>query len=711
MSDHPINNNMIVQPLDSHQQPQPSTAPVLTLMNQLVAISQSPQMLSTSSPLTTWSFPVTTFSSPEDSAPPTLLLLDNWPDAAPEPLPHSDTFETDFRRYPPPAAILPVQHEVPLLSDYAKSLKAIIKADRSGQLCQQPDESSDNWAVRLKKDFPDLTARDASAVTRASVWGLERRRAFKQQPLSHLARQVLAEFRKSSPNPYKSALQLAGELRTRYPQLTKDEVVFITGANPVSLQNLPAFKTKKLSKDGEKALELQRQHPARFPVKDSPVDRARDWQLLAAENGLQLSRSDLMRLADISAPLLCKHPELLNPPLSSHGEFVKQQIAVKNPRFIQPHAQTSAERAADLLKLSPELGTIDLVLLTGVKYNTAALLRALQRKPLTAAGEMLKQRMESRHWNPYQPILGENALDWGIRVSNMDYRLTADDVAKINFCSVYSLRKRLRRRSKLSTTAIRVMAKLNSAQPGALACRRGEDWDLWFERLHKQEPQLTEHELFLITGFTPDIQLNYPANIAPPADSITPRVTTPTLVELLIPTAPASVASYTVSETPYAKSQSVSLAVQDQLLRAKGLARVTNNGNTGTAYSNCLLIALLQHATGDYTQSPALCQLVNNYRQLLVAQGWLDHANGFGPDGYMAFGQQGESAQGAAAALLEMINANLVKGGLSPLRVINYSFAAGMEFEEILGSQAADARVVHIVNTGQHFEALIAAPA
>ncbi len=711
VSDHPINTNMIVQPLDNYLQPQPSAAPTLTLTWQLVAISQSSQMLSTAQPVSTYCLPVAISALPECPEPDASITPENWPEppALPESptLPQSDMFATPFAQRRPPAAILPMQPEVPLLSDYAKSLKALIKADRSGQLSQHPDESLDKWATRLKEYFPEMTARDASAVTRASIWGLERRKAFKFKPPSPLACKILNEVRQSPPDPYKSTLQLAEELRKRYPQLTKDEVVFITGANPVSLQNLPAFKKAPLSRDGQKAQELWQQSASRFPDKESPVDRARDWQRLAAENSLKLTRVDLMQLAEISAPLLCKHPELMNPPLSSNGEFVKQQIAERNPRFMPPHAQTSGERAASLLELVPELGTIDLVMLTGVKYNTAALLRALQKKPLTAAGKMLQQRLASRYWNPYQPVAGENALDWGIRVSNMDYRLTADDIAKLNFCSVYSLRKRLRRRSPLSAPALRVMAKLNSTRPGELACRLGEEWDLWFERLNKKEPQLTEQELFLITGFTPEIQLNYPANIVQPsAEAVATLAATPTLVELLTTTTPAA-----ASETSWAHAQSVSLAMQDQILQARGLARVVNNGDTSTPYRNCLLISLLQHATGDYTQSPSLCQLANNYRQLLVEQGWLDHANGFGPDGYMAFGQQGETVQGAAAALLEMINSNLVKGGLPPLRVVNLSFAAGMEFEEILGSQAADARLVHIVNTGQHFEALIAAPA
>lgn len=724
MSDHPINNNMIVPAQDNYFQLQPTTASTLTLTYQLVTITQSPQMLSSAPATTTHSFPVITptpFDPPKPSIsyapengsePGSSFLSHHWTTPpAPDRPPQPDAFASAAELRSILTAQVSEEPGQPRISDFAKSLKATINADPYGKLSQQPDESLDKWAVRLKLHFPELTARDASAVTRASVWGLERRRVFKQQPLSPLAHRVLQEFRQSPQNPYKSTLQLAGELRMRYPELTKDEVVFITGANPVSLQNLPAFKTKQLSKDGEKAMELRQQHPTRFPDKDSAVDRARDWQLLAAENDLKLTRVDLMVLADISAPLLCKHPELLNPPLSSHGEFVKQQIAARNPRFMPQKLQTSAERAASLLALSPELGTIDLVMLTGVKYNTAALLRALQRKSLTAAGELLKQRMESRSWNPYQPIIGENALDWGTRVSNMDYRLTAEDIAKINFCSVYTLRKRLRRRSKLSAPALRIMAKLNSRQPGELALHKNEYWDLWFERLHKAEPQLTEQELFNITGFTPDIQLNYPANIAPPpVESAPAPVKTPTLTELLTPDSaqPAPAATSQASATP---SKPLSLAVYDQILQTKGLVRVVNNGDTHTPYRNCLLISLLQHATGDYTQSPALCQLVNNYRQLLVTQGWLGHASGFEADGYMAFGQQGETTQGAAAALLEMINANLAKGGLLPLRVINYSFAAGMEFEEILGSQAPDARVVHIVNTGEHFEALIAAPA
>ncbi|WP_437613478.1 hypothetical protein [Erwinia sp. V71] len=417
---------------------------------------------------------------------------------------------------------------------------------------------------------------------------------------------------------------------------------------------------------------------------------------------------DLIKQAGTSPSPSGKHPDQATTSLSSRGELIKQQIEESDPRFISKKMRHPDSFAASLLELCPGLHTTDLVLLTGVQYDTAALLRALRKVPLTEAGERLKQRLSSPDWNPYQPLAGEDSLKWAIRVSDMDYQLEPEDIVKIRPCCIKSLRKHQLRRPPLSANAQQVMEALNSAFPEKFARRQDEGWKEWFDRLAQHEPRLTHNELVTLTGFYPDVEHQYPFNIIqPPASRSPSAVQSATRVSKKALSPPSS----TLHEAEYARSQAVSLAVQDQILRTKGLIRVANNSDTRTAYRNCLLIALLQHATKDYTQSPVLCQLVNNYRQWLVSQGWQGHASGFGPDGYMAFGHQGETTQGAAAALLEMINSNLMKGDLPPLRVINYSFAAGMEFEEILGSQAPDARVVHIVNTGQHFEALIAAPA
>ncbi|MBP2169807.1 hypothetical protein J2125_002999 [Erwinia toletana] len=143
----------------------------------------------------------------------------------------------------------------------------------------------------------------------------------------------------------------------------------------------------------------------------------------------------------------------------------------------------------------------------------------------------------------------------------------------------------------------------------------------------------------------------------------------------------------------------------ERFLKQQGWTQLHNNGSSGTDYNNSLPIALLQLTTREYSQSKWLMAQVNKYRQRLVLQGWQGHAHGFFLDGNILF-----KPAGAAAALVEMLNQDLLDRFRHPIRVISHSFIAEKESQAILGSFEANAREIHILNIGNHFSALLPPP-
>lgn len=115
---------------------------------------------------------------------------------------------------------------------------------------------------------------------------------------------------------------------------------------------------------------------------------------------------------------------------------------------------------------------------------------------------------------------------------------------------------------------------------------------------------------------------------------------------------------------------------------------VSNNGRTGDMKNNCFLISVLQHAKNDY--GPVEVAEVNKYRKQL------NDAKLLVPNDPMT--SDGE----AAKKFIEQINADPnVKQKLN-LQII--SIVGGNIFVDRLGDQSPDAKEVHVIDSGGHFE-------
>lgn len=141
-----------------------------------------------------------------------------------------------------------------------------------------------------------------------------------------------------------------------------------------------------------------------------------------------------------------------------------------------------------------------------------------------------------------------------------------------------------------------------------------------------------------------------------------------------------------------ATASATDVAALDRQLQRHGLSRMPNDGNGA---NDCLLIALLQHATGDYTASHE--GLVGHYRKRLAAVPELDAAAG---EPLIGNGP-------AARQLVDMLNEN---PDLRPkLEVALVSMVDGVPIEERIPAPAGEAsRTVLIVDQGGHFEAVSA---
>ncbi|WP_175034913.1 hypothetical protein [Burkholderia lata] len=123
-----------------------------------------------------------------------------------------------------------------------------------------------------------------------------------------------------------------------------------------------------------------------------------------------------------------------------------------------------------------------------------------------------------------------------------------------------------------------------------------------------------------------------------------------------------------------------------------GTRAIPNDGRTSEGSNNCFLIALLQHATGDYRSSHAA--RVDQYRTILSAASHLD----------LVGNEKISAGSRAARALVDLINSD---PGVQPkLSVEVVSELNGVVHRDRLGSSAMNARTVVIWDKGGHFEAV-----
>ncbi|MFM0594554.1 hypothetical protein [Paraburkholderia dilworthii] len=123
-------------------------------------------------------------------------------------------------------------------------------------------------------------------------------------------------------------------------------------------------------------------------------------------------------------------------------------------------------------------------------------------------------------------------------------------------------------------------------------------------------------------------------------------------------------------------------------LEQSGFSVVTNNGDM----NNCLLISMVQHATGDYSQPHT--QRVDEYRQKLVGEG------------HVLNGEPMTFTGDAGKRLVALINDD--PKTQHPLHVVGVTQVAGRTHLDHIGAdqQAANVREVMIWDQGGHFEAV-----
>lgn len=164
---------------------------------------------------------------------------------------------------------------------------------------------------------------------------------------------------------------------------------------------------------------------------------------------------------------------------------------------------------------------------------------------------------------------------------------------------------------------------------------------------------------------------------------------------------------YAADPHAYHKELSAEATRTDRIelvLNANGLALVPNTGKTqqratnaplprdeAWAVNNCLLISLMQHATGDYHSDHAA--LVNQFREIIEQ----DPSLGIKPGEKLpAYGK-------VADAIVDLINGSL--GVEPPMRMVTVSDAGGVIHIESAGAKVPHGRDVMVVDMGGHFEA------
>lgn len=602
----------------------------------------------------------------------------------------------------------------------------------SGQYKKEPDQTPLDHAKRLARLASGITHRDLARLSGANLSLLLQKIKLRDLKLSEaglkVQKLVIAAGSDYARQQNESRREHARRLKNQFSDLTRTDALLITGERRGNLRNVSEFITQPLSASGR---EVQKKIAA------GEYQRAGFRNNLAfavwiKERHPQLSAADASILTHAPLGSLENNWAFTPWQLSARAQEIQQLMASPAASLYKRGTESLVVWLRRLRKLLPELSNREISILA--KVDPAMLPNIPEFiRTMTAVGERIQRILASEHPGAYQPAAQEDNISWIKRIKReLEPQLPIADAAKLTGELVNSLRLEpefyTTRMSQLEHT---IMTIQQSDIPGHYARYDDETQEMFMLRLRGMHPSLTVLELSRRSGMSipavrrelrrhkpsppgaaatkllsnqgsPDPAAKTAGSELRPAPGLTSWLVTPVTV-------------YPRYENDYARAQWTDPAFIDWQLRNQGFQRIPNNSSTGDGYANCLLIALLQHATGYYwLHNPAInahiARAANNYRQWLRYFGWEYHPSGFTDDGYMAFGNHGEQVQGAAAALINMINNDLLAQGERPLRVVNHSFAAGQEFTEQLGSQAENARVVHIVNTGQHYEALIRRP-
>jgi hypothetical protein len=143
------------------------------------------------------------------------------------------------------------------------------------------------------------------------------------------------------------------------------------------------------------------------------------------------------------------------------------------------------------------------------------------------------------------------------------------------------------------------------------------------------------------------------------------------------------------AEVTASKSTSTNIG---QLLEKHSMHIVENDGKTACGENNCLLISMLQHATGDYQSNHDFH--VDYYRSVLESL----------PQHAVMPNEKISAASVAARTLVELINEN--SSLQHKLDVVVVSQVGKQLFSDRISSGAPNARTVFIVDHGGHFEAI-----
>ncbi|MFS2223045.1 hypothetical protein [Pantoea sp. B65] len=592
------------------------------------------------------------------------------------------------------------------LSEVGREIQSILESDHPGDFQRKPFEPARVWATRLKELRPMLSRNEASLFTGASVSSLRNIKAFNHEPLSAAGVEVQAFLNSAEGREYargadNNDVQRAVKLKQRFKQLPVRDAALLTGANPGSLANCAVFRNHKLSAIGNKILHSLHHDPCSeytAKINNNPLR----WALQLKELEPQLTRNDAIAITQVNASSLKNRPEFLTRGLSDAGRKIRAILDSPWPGiYRRSEHELPLDWAVRLRQRVPLLTLEDCMILTGCNASSLRGRMTFYTPRLSPAGRMLQVKLAGANPGIYRRDDHESPGEWGTRLIRLIRGLKHKDVAILLQQEALSARYHSATASEPEEITDIINREIDRYQQGAATPAAVREL---FSRAPSpaiSEILAAETVRYQLGAATPQVVRELFSNVASPATSWISDQENESH-NIATPLSPLVVA-----ESAWATAQTVDSQLMQQVMLTQGLISVPNNADTGTQFRNCLLIALLQHATGDYSQSDAINAQVNYYRQRLIELGWLCHNSGFEEDGYMAFGHENDATQGAAAAVIELLNQDLIRMNLSPLAVINHSFAGDREYLDVLGSQAACARKVHILNSGQHFEALV----
>lgn len=589
-----------------------------------------------------------------------------------------------------------------LMSKLTPTGQSVMEKIVSEFYCLQPGQSIVNFAQRLADISPGVTRQDLSLMLDTELKTMDAVK-LKQVWLSsegEKARRVIARDARLARGENENRGDHANRLKKRFPKLTPRDGALLSGARYGVIRPSSIYTPKKLSAAGQQMkcrIEL-----GQFPRYQHETSLEYCYRLRQAEN--RLSLIDLAILTKVSRNVLERHWAFITCKLSKRAEGIKQML--DDPLNCNLRRKASEDKVVWLRRVlgNPAVLTRnEAAVIFKLSIKTLNNIPEYIKKPLGDAGKRIKERLVLKDAD-YQPCGDEDKLSWIIRLKRtLEPGLNVIDAAKLTLLTVSTLSKHKEFFTKNVSDRARKVIEDNQANPDKFY-RKGKDENTltFITRIRKRHPKYSPRELSMLINMSVSTvrRAMYKAGQKVARDRFRPEViTTPVETPPAAPLQPAN-------ETDYAQAQWVSLYEIDRRLATDNWRRVPNSSFTGTTYANCLIIALLQHAFECYVQNEVINNWANWYRGLLIDD-WLNHDSGFRDDGYMAFGHYEDRNQGASARLIEMINDDLINREQRPLWVVNHSFAAHQHYTERLGSRAENARIVHIVNTGQHFEALL----